>query len=50
MEVDALVGLCHLGFKTDFLEQKCYRTNIGHINKVGSTHFEGGNATFVLAK
>jgi hypothetical protein len=33
-----------------FMNKKCYRMYIWHINKVGSTHFVGGNATFVLAK
>ena len=42
-KVDSIVMLYHLGFKTIFIKQKCYRTYMWHLNKVWSANFVDDN-------
>ena len=43
-------GLCNyqVGLKTNFIEQKYYRTCVWHLNKVWSTNFVDDNVTLAV--
>ena len=49
-KVDSIVILYHLGFKTNFIKQKCYRTCMWYWNKVWSTNFVDDNEILVVEK
>ena len=49
-KVDSIVMLYHLGFKTIFIKQKCYRTCVWYLNKVWSTNFVDDSEILAVEK
>ena len=49
-KVNSIVMLYHLGFKINFIKQKCYRTYMWYLNKVWSTNFVDDDEIPVVEK
>ena len=50
IKVNSIVMLYHLGFKTNFIKQKCYRTSMWYLNKVWSTNCVDDNEILAVEK